>query len=465
MTGDPVLTAAEMRAAEQALFRAGTPEYEVMVRAGRAVADIVWRVGGIQDTLIICGPGNNGGDGYVIARTLRDKGVPVRVAAMTPPATGAAQRARADWDGEVEDLMTAPPARQVVDALFGTGLTRGLDAAVANRLAQLVEGAAHSFAVDLPSGIATDTGTPLSPVPHFDICIALGQWKRAHMLRPANQCWNRMVCCDIGIEAPGASLHRLARPRLSAPEDGAHKYTRGLVAAVAGDMAGAAVLAAEAAARGGAGYVRLVGAQAVVSSSHAIVRVSLRDEAALKDSRIAALLVGPGLGRSDAAAERLGQVLAHSHPAVLDADALWHLAQGAMGALPERAILTPHAGEFAQLFPEIGGSNGDGTVIEQALAAARGSGAVVLLKGPTSVVAAPDGRAAVSDRATPWLSTAGTGDVLAGLCAARLAVTGDPFLAAAQALWLHGEAARLAGPAFLADDLAAYIPTALGRCL
>lgn len=361
--------------------------------------------------------------------------------------------------------MTAAPAHQLIDALFGTGLSRGLDGALAARLGELVEAADHSYAVDLPSGVATDDGVLLSPVPHFDVCIALGAWKRAHMLRPAARLWDRMVCCDIGIETPGAAIRRLAKPQISAPVDDAHKYTRGLVAVVAGEMAGAAALAAEAAARGGAGYVKLLGAQAIVTASHAIVRGSLKDEGALADDRIACLLVGPGLGRSEASAERLGQVLVHSHPAVLDADALWHLAHGALGALPEKAILTPHAGEFARLFPDISGADLSGTVIDQALVAAKQTGAVVVLKGPVSVAAAPDGRACVCDRASSWLSTAGTGDVLAGICAARLAVSGDPFLAACEALWLHKEAARRAGAAFVADDVVTQVRSAIGACL
>lgn len=455
-----ILTAAEMREAEQALFASGVPEYDVMVRAGRAAADIVWRAGARRDTLVLCGPGNNGGDGYVIARTLKEHGVPVRVAALADPVTDSAKRARVDWDGPVEDAMTAAPASQIVDALFGTGLSRGLDAPVATRLGELVEAAALSYAIDLPSGVATDTGALLSPVPHFDICISLGQWKRAHVLRPASQCWDRMVCCDIGIAASGARVTRIARPHLSAPADEAHKYARGLVAAVAGEMAGAAALAAEAGARGGAGYVRLVGAQAIVDAPHAIVRMSARDDRALSDERIACLLVGPGLGRSEAAAEKLKAALDSGHAMVLDADALWLMADNGPKSLPGNAILTPHAGEFARLFPDIGG-----TAIDRAMEAARRCGAVVLLKGATSVVAAPDGGACVADRASSWLSTAGTGDVLAGLCAARLAVTRDPYRAACEALWLHGEAARLAGPAFIADDLARHIPVALGHCL
>ncbi len=460
-----ILTAAEMRAAEAALFVSGVSEYAVMERAGRAAAEIIWRAGGHRDVLVLCGPGNNGGDGYVIARALAEKGVPLRVAAMAEPATDSAKQARADWSGPVEDIMTAAPAQQVVDALFGTGLTRGLDALLAARLGELVGHAGHSYAIDLPSGIATDDGELLSAVPHFDICISLGAWKRAHMLRPANQCWGRMVCCDIGIEANDAKIRRLSRPHLSPPADDAHKYTRGLVAVVAGEMAGASALAAEAAARSGAGYVRLLGAQAIVDAPHAIVRGSLKDEAMLSDKRIGALLIGPGLGRTDTAAERLGQALVHRHPAVLDADALWHLAHGTLAALPDKAILTPHAGEFADLFANLKGLDIAGSVIDQARSAAQGSSAVVVLKGPTTVVAAPDGRARVLDRATSWLSTAGTGDVLAGICAARLAVSGDPFRAACEAVWLHGEAARRAGTGFIADDLSGHLGAAMSACL
>lgn len=466
MNGGAILTAAQMRQAEQALFATGIAEYDVMVRAGRAVAQVIWRAGARRDVLILCGPGNNGGDGYVVARTLRDQGVPVRVAAMAEPASLSARQARADWAGPVEDILTAAPASQLVDALFGTGLSRGLDAPLAARLAELAQGAAHRYAVDLPSGLATDDGAVLSPVPHYDLCLSLGAWKRAHMLRPAALCWDRMLCLDIGIDLPDAAVRRLARPRLAAPADDAHKYRRGLVAVVAGEMAGAAALAAEAAARGGAGYVRLIGAQAIVDVPHAIVRVSGRDDGALGDDRIAALLAGPGLGRSERSRDKLRAALNAGRAMVLDGDALWLLAQEGRGeawpALPPRAILTPHEGEFARLFPDEAAA---GSVIDRAQAAARRCGAVVAAKGPVSVIAAPDGRACVADRASSWLSTAGTGDVLAGLCAARLAVTGDPFAAACEAVWLHGEAARRAGPAFIADDMLHGIGGAIKACL
>lgn len=441
-----------MRAAERAVFDAGTPEYELMERAGRAVADIVWRVGGVADTLVLCGPGNNGGDGYVIARALAESGVPVRVAALTEPRTPSAKTARAGWDGPVEPLADARPATQVVDALFGTGLTRGLDEAVAGQLGTLVAAARRSYAVDLPSGVETDTGACLSPVPRFSVCVALGAWKPAHLLQPAAGRFGRGVLAEIGIDTDGAQARRLDAPTLAAPGVEAHKYSRGLVAVVAGAMPGAAALAAEAAARGGAGYVRLLTEDRGVAISHAIVRSEAADFAKAK-----AALVGPGLGRDDAARERLAGALKSGVPVVADADALWLMGET---DLPAPAIVTPHEGEFVRLFGDLPGGK-----IARALAAAKSAQAVVVYKGPDTVIAAPDGRAAVAGGASPWLSTAGTGDVLAGLCAARLAVTGDPFRAACEAVWLHGEAARRADAAFVADQLIAQIPAAIGSRL
>lgn len=456
----PILNVAETRAAEQAVFDTGVEDYALMCTAGRAAAEAIWRIGHRRSTLVLCGPGNNGGDGFVIARTLREHGVPVRVAATGASKTPSSQRARADWDGPVEDIATAEPAAQVVDALFGIGLTRGLDPDLAGRLCALVEGAQRSYAVDVPSGVESDAAALLSPVPRFDICLALGVLKPCHVLLPGADRAHNLVHVPIGLDAKEAPVRVLAAPRLSAPARDAHKYTRGLVAVVAGRMAGASALAAEAAARGGAGYVRIVGAQAILDLPHAIVRASSRDETALTDTRVAALLIGPGLGREPEAEARLREALAPGHPAVIDADGLIALARTGFGVMPPACILTPHQGEFAALFGAMPGNR-----IMQALAAARTSGAVVVLKGNDTVIAAPDGRCRVAVGARSWLSTAGTGDVLAGLCAARLAVTGDPMQAACEAVWLHAEAARRAGGAFIADDLLAHIPPAIASRL
>jgi ADP-dependent NAD(P)H-hydrate dehydratase / NAD(P)H-hydrate epimerase len=460
MTGTAIVTAEQMRAAERALFATGVPEYDVMERAGAAAADIIWRAGGMRDVLVLCGPGNNGGDGFVIARLLRDKGVAVRVAASGDSGTASSRQARASWGGPVEDIASALPSNQIVDALFGTGLSRGLDDRLASRLGALASAASRTYAIDLPSGVATDDGVLLSAVPQFDICIALGALKPAHVLHPAAARFRRLVCADIGIAAEDAPVRLLGSPKLKAPALDAHKYTRGLVAVLGGAMPGAAALAAVAAAHGGAGYVRLITPEHVASLPHAIVQHRGALEAGLADPRIAGSLIGPGLGRDNADIVRMKVALAAGHPTVVDADGLLALKTLGFGVLPEQAILTPHRGEFDALFGSLPGS-----AIAQAQAAAARSGAVVILKGAHSIIAAPDGRVAVSPRASSWLSTTGTGDVLAGLCAARLAVTGDPFPAACEAVWLHGDAARRAGAAFVADELIAHLPAAIAARL
>jgi hydroxyethylthiazole kinase-like uncharacterized protein yjeF len=305
--------------------------------------------------------------------------------------------------------------------------------------------------------VASDDGACLSPVPDFAVTLALGAVKPAHLLHPAAARCGSVRLIDLGIEAGGPATV-LARPSLVAPGPEDHKYSRGMVAVVAGAMPGAAALAAIAAGRAGAGYVLLVGS-ATDRLPHAIVRRRWSVEA-LDDRRIGALLVGPGLGRDDRARERLGAANAGSHPLVIDGDALHLAAPDTIAARTAATVLTPHDGEFAAMFPQARGSR-----IDRARAAARETGAIMVLKGAATVIAAPDGRVAVSPTATPWLSTAGTGDVLAGTIAARLAGTADPFAAAAIGVWLHAEAARRAGPAFLADDLAGHLPRAIAACL
>lgn len=463
IAGLPILTAEAMRRAEQAACDDGLDEYVLMERAGAAAAEIIWRAGHRRDLLILCGPGNNGGDGFVIGRILRERGLSVRIAALDDSRTVSASRARAAWNGPVEDFADARPATQLVDALFGTGLSRGLDAPVAQQLAYLVDRAQHSYAIDLPSGVGTDDGGLLSAVPRFGVTIALGALKPAHMLYPAAAHMGRVVCADIGIAAE-SPVRALMRPDLSVPAWGAHKYNRGLVAVVGGAMAGAAMLAASAAARSGAGAVRRLDMQQLSAPPHAIVDMVVADDAklaqALGDRRISTLLIGPGLGRDAIAKARLHEALRADLPLVLDADALTLLAGPPRAHFRPGAILTPHEGEFVRLFGDLPGSK-----IDRARAAAQLAGGVVIYKGADSVVAAPDGRVAVAGGMPTWLSTAGTGDVLAGLVAGRYAVTGDPFRAACEAVWLHGEAAHRAGPAFVADDLLGALSAAIGSRL
>ena len=449
MTGRPILTAKAMRAAEQVAIEAGASVESLMERAGAALAEAAYRFAGPTPTLVLCGPGNNGGDGYVAARHLAGRGVEVRVAATGEPKSDAAKRARAQWPGEVEPLSPETgDAPLVIDALFGTGLKRGLEASISDQLSRLGDAAIASVACDVPSGIETDGGAELSPVPRFDMTVTFAALKPAHLLHPAMDKCGRLVLADIGIEA-GDGWHEIAKPTLPALDPGGHKYDRGLVHALAGAMPGAIALAVTAAARAGAGYVRVSTSKHIDGLPAAIVQL---DSAPVNDERIGCLLVGPGLGDIP---QVLTLALTSRAPKVIDADGI-----GLLGE-PERlkgqdAIVTPHEGEFRKLFGDLPGSKP-----ERALAAAKRSGAIVVYKGPDTLVASPDGRLGFAPPAPAWLASAGTGDVLAGLVAAMRARGLPPFEAACAAVWLHGRAAEIAGPQMIADDLVVAIPRAI----
>lgn len=460
MTAPAILTAAETRAAEQALFDRGVAVGELMARAGRAVADAAFARCGPLPALVACGPGNNGGDGYVVAARLRERGVAVRVCATGAPRGEAALAARAAWGGAVEPLAEAAPAPLFVDALFGTGLSRALDPAVAAPLRRLAEAARVRVAVDLPSGVATDDGAVLGDPPAADLTVALGALKRAHRLMPAMALCGEVVVADIGLAAD-SRVTGIVRPRVPGPGFESDKYRRGKVVVMAGAMPGATLLSALAAQRAGAGYVELLGA-AGDAPPHALVRRAW-DDAALADPRISAIVVGPGLGQDDEAWRRLRLALATDRPLVIDADALNLLARHGADAVRGRAaptVLTPHRGEFARLFPDAAGSS-----LDEARAGAAALDAVLLLKGAATVVAHPDGRAAINPPAPAWLASAGTGDVLSGLLGTLLAQERDPFAAAQAAAWLHADAARRAGPLLIADDLVAHLREAVAACL
>ena len=461
MSGRIILTASEMRAAEEAAIARGTPVEELMERAGKAAAEAIWRHAGPLATLVLCGPGNNGGDGYVIARELEARGVKVRVAALAEPKSDAARQARATWTAPVEALGEAAPAPLLVDALFGTGLGRPLYREVAERLGALAEGARIRVAVDLPSGTATDDGSLLSSVPDFDLTITFQTLKPAHLLQPAARHMGRIVVADIGIAAE-AKLSEIGRPRLSAPGPDAHKYSRGLVTIIAGAMPGASILAAAAAARAGAGSVRLQAEKLVRGAPAAVIQNGAGPLDRLDDERIGALLLGPGLPADGEGQKLFEAALATPHRLVLDAGALRLLADKGVEAIAGRAepaILTPHEGEFRALFGE-----GAGGKVERARAAAVRANAIILFKGADTVVAAPDGRAAIA-QPPAWLASAGTGDVLAGIVAALRAGGMNAFEAACGGVWLHARAAELAGPFLIADDLLARLPVALAECL
>ena len=449
MTGRPILTAEAMRAAEQRAIEAGSSVEQLMERAGAGLAEAVYRFAGPMPTLVLCGPGNNGGDGYVAARVLAAQGVDVRVAALGEPATEAAKSARSRWTGAVEDFVEVKgSAPLVIDALFGTGLKRGLEDHVSQQLCRLCGDAVATVACDLPSGVATDGGEELSSMPSFDMTVALGSLKPAHRLAPAMHKMGRVVLADIGVEARG-SWHEIGPPKLSALDPEGHKYSRGLAHALAGSMPGAIALAASAAARAGAGYVRISTSRFIEGLPSSVVQVG---DGQVNDPRIGCLLVGPGLGDLP---QVLTLALTSPAPKVIDADAITHLGD------PERlrgqdAVMTPHEGEFRRLFGQLAGTKAD-----RALEAARRSGAVVVYKGPDTLVAAPDGRLGFAPPSPAWLASAGTGDVLAGMIAAMRARGLAGFEAACAGVWLHGRAAEIAGPGMIADDLVRAIPAAI----
>ncbi len=447
--GLPVLTAAEMRAAEQDAMAQGLSETDLMDRAGAAIAEAVARLAGPREILVLCGPGNNGGDGYIAASILKRKHHVVRVAASGEPRSEGARRARALWDGPIETLGAAEPAPVLVDALFGTGLSRALSTDTREELARLAAKAWLRIAIDLPSGVATDDGTSLGMVPAFDVTLALGAVKPSHLLQPAASLMGQVRVLDIGVGV--RSLARVAeRPCLPEPDAHSHKYSRGMVAIVAGSMSGASELAALAALRAGAGYVLHLASGEVTATAapHAIVRRSYAPEA-LAEKRIGAVVIGPGLGRDGDARARLDSALESGHPLVIDGDALRLVTLERLADHGSPMILTPHGGEFTHLFGEMTGDK-----LTMTRHAAAQTGAIVVHKGADTVIAAPDGRAILCPEASPWLSTAGTGDVLAGAIGAMLAAGLEPLAAAEAGVWLHAQAARRLGKAFIADDLA-----------
>lgn len=469
---DQILTVAQMRDAEAALIADGTSVDELMQRAGRGAAEWVWRLAAVRQVTVLCGPGNNGGDGWVIAEAIRERGGKVSVIAAADPATDAARHARSLYKGGVLPAEQAQPAlRQaqgdrgvLVDCLFGSGLTRPLSDEHAALLTHLAAIHSHVVAIDLPSGIDADLGLPLNRgLPRNDLTIALGAWKFAHFLMPAAVSMGALKLVDIGASPVGAAAQAIARPHFAPPCADDHKYTRGLLGVLVGAMPGATLLAAHAAQGAGAGYVRLHADAPLAVPNELVVSTQPLAEA-LTDKRIAALLLGPGLGRDANAREKLTLAVAEQIPAVLDADALVLLAPRLLAEHQTPLIATPHEGELLSM-ERAWDLDGAGTKVERAVALALASGMVVVAKGADTVVAAPDGRLALAHRASSWLSTAGTGDVLAGTIASRLANGADAFESACQGVWLHGEAARLCGPAFSASELANAVRSAFSNCL
>ena len=461
-----MLTVAQMQAAEQVLIDRGESVGSLMETGGRGAAEYIRRIAAGRSITVLCGPGNNGGDGYVIARVLREAGLAVQVVAPLKPRTDAALAACQAWGGTLSDDALGAI---LVDCLFGSGLTRPLDGEMAAMLSRLASAHDYRIAIDLPSGVASDSGAVLGQdLPRYDLTLALGAWKFAHWLMPAMALMGERRLVDIGVDAGSGAARLIERPRLAAPAVDAHKYTRGLVLVVSGPMPGAAILASEGAMCAGAGAVRL---SAEALHPAALPDIILRDDPLadlLADKRTGAVLVGCGLGREPAARERLARVLAAQRPTVIDADALHLVSPDDLARFDAPLILTPHEGELAQLAKGFSIDENDKlgpAKLTLARALAAKAGAVVIAKGPDTIIAAPDGRITLAPSPSSWLSVAGTGDVLAGIVASRLAAGIEPFEAACQANWLHGEAARICGPVFLASQLARAVSAAYAACL
>lgn len=447
----PILTTAAMRAAELAMTAQGVSLAELMERAGAAVAELVWRAAAGRPILFLCGPGNNGGDGYVAARMLAERGSAVRIAASAAPATELARAAAARWTGPVETLGADTAAAAIlVDALFGVGLTRPLAPELVATIGRLAQAADRSIAIDVPSGVASDSGACLTPLPQYDITLALGALKAAHILLPSAAHCGEVRLADIGI-AVDTGVRALGHFDPHLPHAAGHKYTRGQVLVIGGAMGGAGALAANAALRAGAGHCLLHGERC--QTAHAVVHdmVPLADR--LRDRRLGAVVLGPGFEEGRVLDALTAQVVAAGRPIVLDAGAikagLTPLAAAAMLCPP--AILTPHGGEFDRAF-----GSGRGSKIDRTRAAAKKSGAVVIHKGADTIIAAPDGRVAAAWPGSPHLASAGTGDVLAGACGAMLAQGFAPFEAAYRAVAWHIDRAKSVGAGLIADDLVAH---------
>jgi len=484
VTGPEILTVAEMGEADRLAVDAGVPSLKLMESAGAHVAREVIKRAPRAGVAVLCGPGNNGGDGYVAARLLKEKGHKVWVETYGDPAKlkGDALEMYRRWDGETRPISAERNGEIIVDALFGAGISRPLEEDLYDVVAALNMSDAPVIAVDVPSGLLGDSGKPFG-----EICVRAAatvtffRKKPGHLLMPGRIYCGETCLADIGI--PEKVLETICPkafengpdlwgPMFTLPKRDGHKYTRGHALVLCGPAhtTGAARLAARGALRVGAGLVTIASPSEAVSVNAAhLTAIMIRQcdnpqqlAALLEDKRLNAVALGPGLGVGAATKDFVFSVLESGASAVLDADALTSFSndQAALFAKRlDRAVLTPHQGEFERLFP------GLLQEFDSRLMAARKAAVIanciVVLKGANTIVAAPDGRAAINTNAPPWLATAGAGDVLAGFVVGLLSQGVPAFEAAACAVWLHGEAAAYFGLGLVAEDLPEMLPDVL----
>ncbi|TNE36979.1 MAG: NAD(P)H-hydrate dehydratase [Alphaproteobacteria bacterium] len=491
MTERPILSVEQMREADRLTIEGGTLGIELMEEAGRICAEVIAELFEPQEVLVLCGPGNNGGDGFVIARHLEQWGWDVRLACEAPieelggDAVIAAGRWHAITARKNPTLLKDLDLRSAtlfIDAMFGTGLARNLEGHLADIINRL-NGSPHPVvAIDMPSGICGDTGRVLGAAVEADLTVSLAALKRGQVLMPGRLHCGDLIVADIGISDEAMAQVRSLDPvkvyqnepglwdeGYPWPDPMGHKYTRGhlLVASGPALATGASRLAAMGALRTGAGLVTLVGDKKALKEQAphvtAIMLREVKDDSdlarLLEDPRKNAVVIGPGHGVGEATRLKVAAALRSGRAVVLDADALTSFEdepEQLFAAIKGPTVLTPHRGEFARLF----GLTMDEEIdhLTQALAAAKRARAVVVLKGPDTIIASPDDRIAVNVNAPPWLATAGSGDVLAGMIGALMAQGMPPFEAASAGVWLHAEAANELGLGLIAEDLPLVLP-------
>jgi NAD(P)H-hydrate epimerase len=476
-----LLDVRQMGEADRLTVAAGTTGTVLMENAGTLVADAIGRHWSARPVTILCGPGNNGGDGFVAARHLAEVGWAVRLALLGSPAhlKGEARYHAARWSGAVEPFTPSAldGAELVVDAIFGAGLSRALEGMAAETLAAAARKGVPIVAIDVPSGVMGDTGESLGAVAAA-LTVTFFRKKPGHLLLPGRLLCGEVVVTDIGTPTsvldmivpntfendPALWLSHLPRPH-----DGGNKYTRGHALVSGGyPMTGAARMAARAAARAGAGLTTIAVSEAALPvyaaalTSIMVTPIAAPDDfdRLLDDRRISAFLIGPGAGVGEETRSRALAMLGTGRATLLDADAITSFQDDPSAldrAIVGACVMTPHEGEFKRVFDP----NGD--KLTRTRAAACRSGAVIVLKGTDTVIAAPDGSAIINANAPATLATAGSGDVLGGMVLGLLAQGMEPFLAAAAGVWLHGAAANAFGPGLLAEDLPDLLPGVLRR--
>jgi ADP-dependent NAD(P)H-hydrate dehydratase / NAD(P)H-hydrate epimerase len=488
-----VLTTAEMERADRLTIAAGTPGFALMLSAGQAVAQAAMDLVEEGPIVVVAGRGNNGGDGFVAAAELAARGREVSLILLCERDSlqGDAASAARGWKYPVlpfNPQAIGKPAL-IIDALFGAGLNRPVKGDPHEIIEAINANGAPVLAVDLPSGINGDTGAVMGIAVRAAGTVTFFRPKPGHLLLPGRMYCGRVRVADIGIDASVLAeirprtfenVPQLWRESFPIPRIDGHKYARGHTIVVSGGVAttGAARMSARGALRAGSGLVTVASpgdALAVNAAALTAVMVRAIDTAVefaelLTDRRLNTCVIGPGAGVVDRTRDFVLTALSAKRHLVLDADALTsfadapdHLFDAIKASHDPQVVLTPHEGEFPRLFSDISNKHPLRSKLERVRAAAERSGAVVLLKGPDTVVASPDGRATIASNAPPWLATAGAGDVLAGMIAGLLAQGVAAFEAACIGVWMHGEAAREAGPGLIAEDLSEVLPAVFRR--